>query len=294
MNRKQSRVSILTYLVSIALLGVFAFVFDIPVLWAVGIFFVLLIIGLILARRQAPPGSNRLLLGLTLLAIAGGLVLNGVMAVRPEIPESTPDEVLSLPAAYDTIGLGPERFVVFYRDDGDTRLNIQFETVSTLEGHWAYEDAWVDAEQALRGTYDADPVERPQDWSDTIYTSDNNPSESVTPSFTVVLPLEAKHLYDEVDLSARMILTYPEETGNDEYQVRERRVRREFTLFVASPADRAIREQYDTWTRRTLFVSEGGLPILLDSGCRRNIHAVGLSEDTGFGRLRYHFAIAAR
>ncbi len=263
MNPKQTRVSLLTILLIIAALGIVVFLFDFPPSWAVGIFVVLAIIALMLIRRQAPPGSNRLLIGLAILAIVAGLALNAYLAVQPEIPEDLPAEVLNLPTAYDTVPMGAENFVVFFAPEGDTRLTIQFENISALNGYWAYEDAWVDAEQALRGTYDANPRERAPNWPDTITTSDNTPTQSITPAFTVELPLEDKHLYDEVELSARMIVTYPEPLGDDAYEVNERRASRRFTLFVASPLDRALREQYDAWSRRSGVLSGNGLIALL-------------------------------
>src|SRR6185295_19344624 len=118
-------------------LGSVIYLLEFPILWALGILFVLVIIALILARRQAPPGSNRLLIGLTILAIVAGLGIMSALAVRPEIPEDLPEEVLNLPAAYDTVPVDGDQFVVFYAPEGDTRLSILFENVSSIAGHWA-------------------------------------------------------------------------------------------------------------------------------------------------------------
>jgi hypothetical protein len=282
---KQTSISLLTILLMIAALGAATYFLEIPALWMGGVLFVLVIIALMLSRRQAPPGSNRLLLGLTIIAIVIGLAINGALAVRPEIPEELPEEVIDLPAAYDTVPLGSDQFVVFYSPEDDTTLNIIFESISSIEGYWAYDDAWVEAEQALRGTYDADPPRRSPDWGDTISTTDrNDPTENVMPTFTVDLPLEEKHLYDEIELSARMIVSFPEPFGSDLYEISERRASRRFTLFVASPEDRVIREQYDSWSWKSSFLSGPGMVVLLAIGGFGAIFTLwGLAKIRGAG-----------
>lgn len=264
MNPKQTYISAITILLMMAAIGAAILAFDISPFVALGIFVVLTLIALLLSRRQSPRGSNRLLLGLTLLAIAGVLAVNGALAAQPQIPEGLPEEVLSLPAAYDVVPADADNFVVFYAEQDAVQLTIQFESLSSLEGYWAYEDAWVDTEGALGGTYDAEQREREPDWGDTIQTYDN-PNQTVTPYFLVELPLEEKHLYDEVQVSARMNITYPELFGDDEYRERDRRARRDFTLFVASPADRVLRQQYDAWARNSGILGPG-LPLLIVIG----------------------------
>jgi hypothetical protein len=285
LKAKQTRISIVTILLIMAALGAAVYLFEVPILWGAGIFVVIAVIALILASRQAPPGSNRLLLGLTIIAIVVALFVNSALAVEPVIPEELPEQVLNLPAAYDTVALGSEEFVVFYTNEGDTRLNILFESISSIEGHWAYDDAWVEAEQALRGTYDADPPSRAESWGDSIYTSERgDPTENVTPAFAVDLPLEEKHLYDEIELSARMIVSFPEPYGDDQYEVSERRASRRFTLFVASPEDRVIRQQYDSWRLKNDLVSGPGTVVMLSVGAFGAIFTLwGLAKIRGAG-----------
>ncbi|NWF67860.1 MAG: PDZ domain-containing protein [Chloroflexi bacterium] len=246
---KQTRVSIWTILLILAALSLAVVFLEFPPLWALGILVVLLVLALLLAVRQSPPGSNRLLLGLAAVAVVVGLAINGLLAVPPTIPEDLPEEVLVLPAAYDSVPMGAERFVVFYVEGSDLRLSIQFDSFGALDGYWAYDDAWVDASQALRGTYDADPPRRPETWPDTIYTEENDPNDTITPAFTVELPIDDKHLYDEVQIEARMVITYPRAFGRDSYDVEQERLAREFTLFVASPQDRLLRQQQDRYNR---------------------------------------------
>jgi hypothetical protein len=70
LNPKQTRISLLTIILMIALLGIVIIPFDLSPIVVGSIFVVLALIALMLWRRNAPRGSNRLLIGLTLLSIA--------------------------------------------------------------------------------------------------------------------------------------------------------------------------------------------------------------------------------
>lgn len=224
-----------------------------------GMFLIVLVLGI-------KPGGKRIVLGVTLVLIAGFTTYRSMTTPRPQPPADMPVEVLRLPIGNHGLGNNRTYFVMFYEADGSTPLALHLDTVPALGGYVAHFNASIDA-GALGGTIRL--PDKPPSWGDTITTRTTSARTGV-PILEFQLALSSAHVYQTFNLSGRADVVYPRELNSSEYEEHEERLSRQVQIYVASPDDGAFRARLDDWstvnTAATSFPGPIGLAGMFIGG----------------------------
>lgn len=170
---------------------------------------------------------------------------------KPIIPEDFTEEALSLP--FDSVNTykidtdEPDNtIIVIDETKHTTKLQIGFQEVRSLEGHWAYNKASVSTGGVLTDIFNPEPAIKNIDWGGALREG----WLTAYPYFEVSLPLTVGDRFEHILITAKMNVLYPDKGAGDQFVVKEEALTRKLDLVLISEADEYFRLQYDEWSRR--------------------------------------------
>lgn len=185
--------------------------------------------------------------------IIGGTVLLMVFVIsttrmltlqRPTAPTDFAADVVRLPIAIKgLIGSYDNQFLfVLNPAEKSSRLYVEFEPVSSLEGKWVYEHTNVITTGSLEKSFGSSQNISQLPWEGKDLRKNK---DLFTPKFLFDLPITEQHIHKRLYVTVTIDVIYPDEGGGGYYNKRDS-ISRKFGLYVITPEESEIISEYQS------------------------------------------------
>ncbi|MCB9437886.1 MAG: PDZ domain-containing protein [Anaerolineales bacterium] len=214
-------------------------------------------------------------------------ILIGVLAIvstftnqEPDAPKNIPEALLTSKNSIDLLGLYDYEYYDYYDYDFETDqdaflieplynaartpITIQFPSLETLDGQWAFQSGSVRARGALNGTFQAEQANNWLHADEATFEQVNGASMTEADPYIVVdLPLSERHAGKPIELEAAVTIVYPDSDNQRQTQTLSRTIE----LYIPTDDFYTYQERHQTWEStqrlRENPLMLGGLVVLM-------------------------------